>query len=299
MILQWLVDGLLVGMVIGLGAVGLSLTYAILRFANFAHGEYVSWGAYFCLALTSLTVGMGAGFGRLSFGWPLLLSLLISMCLTALLALALEYFVFSRLHKAANRMVVVMASFGVALSLRSLIELFYTSQPRYFSADIQMALRLPGSIRVTPDQLAVFALTLVLVLALHLLLTRTHLGMAMRATSENASLAQVAGIDTRAAMRIACGLGAALAAIAGVFHGVLTQVRPSMGFDLLLPLFSAVVLGGIGSIPGALLGGIIIGLAESFAAPLVGSEYRAAVAFGVLILVLLFKPHGLFGGKLS
>jgi len=84
-----------------------------------------------------------------------------------------------------------------------------------------------------------------------------------------------------------------------VFHGVLTQVRPSMGFDLLLPLFAAVVLGGIGSIPGALLGGLIIGLAESFAAPLVGSEYRAAVAFGVLILVLLLKPHGLFGGKSS
>jgi len=297
--LQWIVNGVLVGMVIGLGAVGLSLTYSILRFANFAHGDYLSWGAYFCLSLTGLFVGAGTGFWRLSFGWPLLLGLLGSMVLTALLALALERWVFSRLHKAINRMVVVMASFGAALSLRSLIELTYTSQPRYFSEDIQMVLRLPGGIRVTPDEIAVCGITLGLMIALQWLLTRTHIGMAMRATSENASLAQVAGINTRLAMRTACLLGGSLAAVAGVFNGVLTQIRPTMGFDLLLPLFSAVILGGIGSVPGAILGGLLIGLAESFAAPLIGSEYRAAVAFAVLILVLLLKPNGMFGVKSS
>jgi branched-chain amino acid transport system permease protein len=299
MSLQIVFDGVLLGAVIGLGAIGVTLTYSILRFANFAHGDFISWGAYFSYSLVGLIGSAASPIGSLSFGWPLIGALCASLLLTGTLALALEKLVFARLRSSVNRMVVVMASFGVSLALRSLIELMFGTQPRYFTQDIQIAFPVFGGARMTPDQLAIVAITLVLVLGVHLLLTRTHIGLSMRATGENTPLARVAGIDTRAAIRAACLLGGALAAVSGTLSGMLTQVRPYMGFDLLLPLFSAAILGGIGSVPGAVVGGLIIGISESLSVALVGAEYRAAIAFLVLIAVLLVRPNGLFGARLS
>jgi len=299
MSLQIVFDGVLLGVVIGLGAIGVTLTYSILRFANFAHGDFISWGAYFSWSLVGLMGSAAIPIGRLSFGWPLVAALCVSAALTGGLALLLERLVFARLRSSVDRMVVVMASFGVALALRSLIELCFGTQPRYFTEEIQIAFPVFGGARLTPDQLAISATTLVLVLGVHLLLTRTHIGLSMRATGENTPLARVAGIDTRAAVRAACLLGGALAAVSGTLCGVLTQVRPHMGFDLLLPLFAAAILGGIGSVPGAVIGGLIIGLAESLSVAIVGAEYRAAIAFLVLIAVLLIRPNGLFGARLS
>jgi branched-chain amino acid transport system permease protein len=133
--------------------------------------------------------------------------------------------------------------------------------------------------------------------ALQLLLTRTTLGRAMRATAMNPALARVAGVDTDAVVRATWVIGAALAAVAGVFAGIVGQIRPMLGFDLLLPLFAAAILGGIGSVRGAVAGGYIVGLAESLSVPLVGAEYRAATAFVVLIGILLVRPTGLFGER--
>ncbi|QIN67939.1 High-affinity branched-chain amino acid transport system permease protein LivH (plasmid) [Caballeronia sp. SBC1] len=299
MSLQILFDGILLGAVIGLGAIGVTLTYSILRFANFAHGDFISWGAYLSYSLVGLIGSAASPIGSLSFGWPLIGALCASVVLTGALALALEKLVFARLRSSVNRMVVVMASFGVSLALRSLIELAFGTQPRYFTQDIQIAFPVFAGARVTPDQLAIVATTLLLVLAVHLLLTRTHIGLSMRATGENTPLARVAGIDTQAAIRAACLLGGALAAVSGTLSGMLTQVRPYMGFDLLLPLFSAAILGGIGSVPGAVIGGLIIGISESLSVALVGAQYRAAIAFLVLIAVLLIRPNGLFGARLS
>jgi branched-chain amino acid transport system permease protein len=141
----------------------------------------------------------------------------------------------------------------------------------------------------------VLALAAILVVALHLFLTRTMLGRAMRATAENPTLATLAGIDVRAVVRWTWLIGGGLAAVAGVFLGLTVQVRPSMGFDLLLPLFAAAILGGIGSVPGAMLAGLIVGLAEAIAVQAIGAEWRAAVAFAILVLVLLIRPQGLFG----
>jgi branched-chain amino acid transport system permease protein len=304
-VLQLIADGFVIGSVIALGAIGLTLAYSILRFANFAHGEYLTWGAY--LAWTVLTgfvavAGPMEPIGLLSFGWPLLLALVIGAAGTAVLALALDALLFRRLRGRGGAITLIMASFGAALVLRNLLQFLYGAVPEYYTREIQVAIRLVprdvlGGLRVTPDQLFVMGLTGALVLGLHLFLTRTTMGRAMRAVSLNPQLARVTGIDVDGVIRATWIIGAVLAAVAGVFAGLTVQLRPQLGFDLLLPLFAAAILGGIGSVYGAVAGGLIVGLAESFSVPLVGAEYRAATAFAVLIAILLLRPTGLFGEK--
>lgn len=297
---QVLIDGLITGAMIGLGAIGVTLTYSILRFANFAHGELLSWGAYAALAaagaLGSVSGGLLAPIGPFSFGWALPIAAVIAVALTGGLALLVDVLLFGRLRdKRSSIIILVMASFGAALTLRSLLEFIFTSKPAYYTKALQIALPLGGGLRATPDQLLSLGIAAILVLAVHLMLTRTATGRAMRAVSENPQLAGVVGIDVRKVVRTVWLMGAGLAAVAGIFAGLLVQIRPQMGLDLLLPLFAAAILGGIGSVPGAMLAGLVVGLAEAVAVPLVGGEWRAAIAFVVLVLVLLVRPQGLFG----
>lgn len=303
--LQSLADGLVMGAIIGLGAVGVTVAYALLRFANFAHGEFITWGAYLALTALSFIVavaGPGTPIGPFSFGWPLLLALAAAVLGTAVLALVVDWALFERLGQKGTAITLVIASFGAALALRNLLFFLYGGVPAYYSREIQIAIALVprsvwGGLRVTPDQGFVLGLTLVLLVGLHLFLTRTTLGLSMRAMADNPALARVAGMDVRRVLRWTWVLGAGLAAIAGVFAGLTIQLRPTLGFDLLLPLFAAAILGGIGSVPGAVIGGLVIGLAESFAVPFIGAEYRAAVAFLILIAILLVRPTGLFGER--
>lgn len=316
--LQVLTDGLVIGSVVSLGAIGLSLTFSILRFSNFGHGELLAWGAYFALtalAMFSAVFGVGgtggsggagavaasATLGPFSFGWPLLAALVAAAIATALLALLLDALLFKRLRR-QGAITLVIASFGAALALRNLLLYFHGGIPRYYSQELQIAIALVprglwGGMRITPDQLFVLGLTAVTVTGLHLFLSYSTLGRAMRATAQNPQLARVAGIDPERVLRATWVIGGVLAAIAGVFAGLTVQLRPTLGLDLLLPLFAAVILGGIGSVWGAVLGGLIVGLAESAAVGIVGAEYRAAAAFAVLISILLVRPNGLFGEK--
>jgi len=307
--LQLLADGLVIGSVISLGAIGLTLTFAILRFSNFGHGELLAWGSYFAFSALAVLSAIGltgpaaphAAFAPLSFGWPLLAALLAAAVLTALLALAIDAVLFRRLRLQGS-ITLVIASFGAALAVRNALLFTYGGIPRYYSQELQIAVPLLprsflGGMRITPDQLFVLALTGVTVVALHAFLTRSTLGRSMRATADNRELARVAGIDPEAMHRAAWILGALLAAMAGVFAGLTVQLRPTLGLDLLLPLFAAVILGGIGSVWGAVLGGLIVGLAESFAVAWVGAEWRAAAAFVALTAMLLVRPRGLFGPR--
>jgi branched-chain amino acid transport system permease protein len=304
--LQHLADGLIIGSIVALGAIGVTLTYSILRFANFAHGEFLAWGAY--LALTALGIGHAltggptAPLGPFSFGWPLLLALPLAAGLTAVLALLLDWALFARLGRHGASITLVIASFGASLALRNLLFFIYGGVPEYYAREIQIALPLlprnvMGGLRITPDQLLVLGVVAAGVAGLHLFLTRTTLGRAMRAVSQNPMLASVTGIDVAAVIRWVWVIGAGLAAVAGVMAGMTIQIRPTMGFDLLLPLFAAAILGGIGSVYGAVLGGLVVGLAESLAVPLIGAEYRAAVAFLILIAILLVRPTGILGEK--
>ncbi len=303
--LQILADGLIIGSVIALGAIGLSLTMQILRFSNFAHGELLAWGAYLALvgsaALAQVTALMGAPLAPFSFGPGLLVALLLSAVGTAGIALLLDALLFRRLRQQGS-ITLVIASFGAALALRNLLQYWQGGVPQYYGENLQIALnivprRVAGGLRATPDQLLVLVLAVVLVAALHLFLKRSTLGRAMRATACNPALARVSGIDPERVLRATWALGAALAAVAGVMAGLTVQLRPTMGVEMLLPLFAAVVLGGVGSVWGAVLGGLIVGLAESASVTLVGAEWRAAAAFVVLIAILVIRPTGLMGEK--
>lgn len=296
--LQFIVDGLISGSLIGLGAIGITLTYSILRFSNFAHGDFMAWGAYGTLSVVAAIgalVGTTAPIGALSFGWPLIAATIIGMILTACLALLLDWLLFARLRDRGQSIIVVMASFGASMALRSLLEFIFTSSPTYFSRGIQMAIPIGLGIRITPDQMVMLATTVILVTGMHLFMSRSQTGREMRAYSQNPALARVVGIDTARVVRATWIIGAALACAAGVMVGILVQIRPLMGLDLLLPMFAAAILGGIGSVPGAVLGGLIIGLSEAAAVQLIGAEWRAAIAFAILMAVLLVRPMGLFG----
>lgn len=294
MSLQFLLDGLIGGSMIGLAAIGITLTYSILRFSNFAHGDFMAWGTYAALVIVG-ALGGSTALKPLSFGLPLLASLILAMGLTALLALALDWMLFARLRARGQTIIVVMASFGASMALRSLLEFIFTSRPTYFSREIQMAMPVGFGIKITADQIALLVLTLVLVIGMHLFLSRSQRGREMRAYAQNPALAQVAGIDVDRVVRATWIIGAALACAAGVMVGILVQIRPLMGLSLLLPVFAAAILGGIGSVPGAVLGGLIIGLSESAAVQFIGAEWRAAVSFMILMVVLLIRPMGLFG----
>ena len=301
MILQAIVDGLLSGAIVALGAIGVSFSLAILRFANFSHGDLLGIGAYAALFVLLLLAAGGAGapaavpLGPFSFGWGLPLALLFALAATVLVALLLDRLVYRRLRaRGADPLTLVFASFGLALVVRNLLLLGFGHDPYNYSTEIQMALRLPGNVLVLPDQTLVFALTLAVLALLWFFLQRTRHGIAMRAVAENPQLAGVAGIDTAATVRLTWIVSALLAALAGVFYGVTVQVRPEMGINLLLPLFTAAILGGVGRVGGAVAGALLISLAENLVTLVIPNSYKPMVPFALLLLVLYFRPAGLF-----
>lgn len=301
MIAQAIVDGLLSGAIAALGAIGVTFSLSILRFANFSHGDLLGVGAYGALGVVLLggvetaAKALHAPLGPLSFGWLLVIGLGLGVLLTVAVALLLERLVYRPLReRSADPLTLVFASFGLALLLRSAILLLFGPDPHQYSTEIQMALRLPGPVLVMPDQILVFGVTLVVLAALWLFLQRSRHGMAMRCVAENPSLAGVAGIDTAATVRMTWIVSATLAALAGVLYGVTVQVRPEMGISLLLPLFTAAILGGVGSVPGAVLAAFMISLAENLLSLVMPGAYKPLVPFVLLLGVLYLRPQGLF-----
>ena len=217
---------------------------------------------------------------------------------TAALAMGLDALVFGRMRRAgAARLSLIFASFGLALVLRNLIVLLFGAAPDYYTRELQIADEVWPGVRIMPDQVLVVGLTLVLVALLWLFLDRTRMGLAMRAVSENPVLAGVSGVDVAAVIRWTWALSGALAGVAGVFLGLTVQLRPEMGFNLLLPLFAAAILGGSGSVGGAVVGGFIIGLAENLSVIWISPGYKAAAPFFILLTVLAVRPRGLWGKK--
>lgn len=297
MIGQALADGILTGAILSLGAIGVTLCLTILRFANFAHSELMTWGAYFAFLATALGLS-GDPLGPFSFGWPLLAAAVLAAALTAALALVVDALVFRRLRRrGAARLTLIFASFGVALILRNLVLLAFGPQVEYYSRELQMAVLLLPGVRVMPDQFFVLGLSVVLVIALHLFLTYTRQGIAMRATAESPMLAQVSGIEVSSVIAATWIVAAGLAAAGGVFFGLTVQMRPEMGFNLLLAVFAASIIGGHGSLFGAVLGGLIVGLSESLSTLVVPTSYKQAMPFLLLILVLYFRPQGLIPAR--
>jgi branched-chain amino acid transport system permease protein len=298
---ELLIYGVVLGSIIALGAIGLTLLYGVLRFAHFAHGDLMTFGAYVVLLLNvELLPALGMPelkWGPLSFGGRMLGSLVVSMGVTALVALLIDRILYRPLRaRRSSPAILAIASLGMAFILRSLIYIVWGPQFLFYSHELRPAWVLPLDVRLKPDQVFILVIVLLLVLLLYVFLQRTKLGKAMRATADNPQLAWVCGIDTGRVTAYTWGLGAALAATAGVLYGIDAQLRPDMGWSFLLPLFAAVILGGIGNPLGALVGGIILGVVQQVSTAFLLPTYKPAVAFLVLILLLLVRPRGLFGG---
>ena len=294
---QAIADGLLTGAVVALGAIGISFTMQIMRFANFAHAELLTWGGYAALVVVGL-IGSGAPSLGLSFGLGLWAAAALAALFTGVAAWGIDRLVFQRLRaKGAHHLTLVFASFGLGLVMRHLVVLFWGHESRFYTQELQMAQEVLPGVRVLPDQVFILALTLVIVLALHLWLTHSRTGVAMRATAESPALAQACGIEVEDVIRNTWLLGGALAALAGIFVGLTPQLNPENGGSLLLALFAAAMLGGIGSLPGAVVGGLLVGLAENVALLFVSPGYKQATSFVLLLLVLLVRPQGLFGER--
>lgn len=287
--------GVMLGGIIALGGIGLTLCYGVLKFPNFAHGEFLTLGAYITYG-TILLLPQTNPIWRFSFGWELLLGMLLAIVITAAVAVVLDKLLYRRLRLHGSPMVLLaMASLGMEFLLRGIVYLIWGSDYHfYYSGRANPALDFPFGVRIQADQLFVFALAIILVAALYWMLTRTRIGKAMRATADNPDLAQVRGINTERVIAWTWAIGAGLAAVGGVMYGLASQMRPDMGFLLLLPLFAAVIMGGIGSAWGALVGAIIIGIAMQLTSAFLNPTYGPAVAFALMVLVLLMRPQGLF-----
>lgn len=293
---QHFADGILTGAIIALGAIGVSLAMSILRFANFAHAELLTAGAYIALMVVAAIGSLGDPIDPFSFGWPFVVSLVPAAAATAVLALVIDRLVFRSLRqRKAARMTLIFASFGVGLVVRNLIHVIFGGEPEYYSRELTIAMRLFGTIRVMPDQIVVLVIATLLVVLLQLFLRYSAMGLAMRAAAENPDLARVSGVDVDRVVAWTWALAAALAAMAGVFLGLTVQLRPEMGFNLLLALFAAAILGGNGSLIGAVVGGLLVGLAENLSVMVISSGYRQAVPFVLLVVMLFIRPQGLFG----
>ncbi len=299
MVLQFVINGVVVGGIFVMGAVGLSMIYGIRNFANFAHGELMALGAYVAFALHSQ-------FG--AFHVNIVLAAAVAFFVVSFVGIMMEVTIFHRLE---GRGVVAMliASFGLFFVIQNLVRILWGTTPRlyilpqtFLGHPTRQGIQLAFGISLTIVQIFTLIIAVILVSVLHVLLKYTKLGKAMRATSDNFELAKTTGINTWLVIMATWIIGAGFAAVGGVLLGLNTQLRPGMGFAVLLFLFAAVILGGIGSAYGALLGGMIIGIASEVSKYLlfingIDSAYSPAVAFAVLVVMLIVRPQGLLGGE--
>jgi neutral amino acid transport system permease protein len=289
MFLQLLANGLVTGSVIAIAAVGVSLVYGILRLVNFAYGDFMAFGALAAYAFNG------------PLGIPLVPATLLGMALTAVLSVALDLTLWRPLRaRRAGFMSLFLASIGLALVLRQALLFGYGPQPQQFHVDPYKVYVL-GSVRLSEAQFVSIVTAATVIVALGIFLARTTLGRTMRALADDRELAAIAGVDVGRVIALTWVLSGLLAGIAGVLAGLVqTTFDPDFGFTLLLPIFAAVVLGGIGSAYGALAGGLLLGVAmelstwSSFFGG-VDPVYKPVVAFAVLAGALMVRPQGLFG----
>jgi branched-chain amino acid transport system permease protein len=291
---QQLINGLALGSILALIALGYTMVYGILRFINFAHGDIFMLGAFagFYLAPKVATVLPTPSI------WSGLAVMGISMAVCAVIGIVIERLAYRPLRR-SPKLTVLITAIGVSLFLEYTGQFVFGAAPKRFPEILPVyPVAKLGGLSLNSNQLIVFGVTLFLLLALRFIVLKTKIGMAMRALAFNPEAAALMGINTDVVISFTFGLGSALAAAAGILFAVnYPAIDPLMGILPGLKAFVAAVLGGIGNLPGAALGGIIIGVTETLVAGYISSTYRDAIAFGILILILLIKPSGLLGKK--
>ena len=278
------INGLSSGGIYALGAIGLSLVYGILKLVNFAHGDFMTLGGYVAFAV------------NVSAGAPLIVAVIAAVVAIALLGLVTEAAIWGPMRrKGAGVMQLMLLSLGLAFVIRNLILFQWGARPRSLDVDQFQSWTIFGDVRITAIQLTVILSAGIVLLAVALMLKWTLVGKSMRALSDSFDLAEVSGVNTRRIVILTWLLAGGLAGLAGVLAAIYTTLTPNMGWFLLLSVFAAVVLGGIGDAYGALLGGFTLGLAQEWSTNFLEPTYKEAVGFVVLIVVLLVRPQGIFG----
>lgn len=280
---QYLFNGVVTGGILALPAVAFSVLWKLLRFPNFAVGAYLTIGAFAALAANH---GLG---WRIEWAW------LAALGVTGGVAWAVDRAAF-RPMRDRRPFALAIASIGVAFVLENAIRFVWGNDYRSYDVPVTRALVWAG-LRVGREQLMILGVTVPLVLLVQAFLGRSRLGIAMRATADNPPLARVKGLPTERIVGLASFGGGALAGGAGVFLGLDTTIDPLLGTSLIIAVFAAAILGGIGSAPGALLGALIVGVMEETSTILIPPTYKSAVGFAVILLMLLVRPQGLTGTR--
>ena len=281
--LQLIINGIAVGSILALAAIGLTLTYGILKLSNFAHGDFMTLGAY----LTWL-----ANTGGLNI-W---VSMILGAVGTMVAMLISEFLLWKPMRdRRASDTTLIIISIGLALFIRNGILLVYGGSNQLYQLPVVPAMQF-GELRIAYYRVVVVGLAIAAIVALHLILQNTKIGKAMRAVADNIDLARVSGINVERVVLWTWIVTGTLTAFAGGMYGLIAVVRPNMGWFLILPMFASVILGGIGNPYGAVAGAFIIGIAQELSVPLLGSEYKLGVALAIMIVILLVRPQGIFKG---
>jgi neutral amino acid transport system permease protein len=276
-------NGLSSGAIYALGAVGLTLVYGILRLVNFAHGDFLTFGAYMAYLV------------NVTWGLPLVVAIFYAMATTAILGIFLEKVMWGPMRaRGAGMLQLLLMSIGLALVIRYVIQFIWSTELRQLDVNLTDTVEFLG-LTIGRTNLIVIGIGFAVLVGTGLMLRYTLLGKRMRALSDNLDLAETSGINTSRVILWTWVFAAGFAGLAGVLAGAVTQLQPELGFELLLPIFAAVVMGGIGNAYGALAAGLLLGLVIEWSTLFIDARWKTAIGFLVLILVLMIRPQGIFG----
>lgn len=280
-----IINGLNLGSIYALVAIGYTMVYGVIRLINFAHGEVMMFGAYFAFYLAI----------AFPFDLPFIVILLIAMTLAALMGILVERIAYKRL-RTAPRISALITAIGMSLFLQNLALLLFDPEPKVMPELISKTPVHILGMNIPLITIYTVVLSIVFMILLNVFVRKTKPGKAMRAVSQDKEAAMLMGINVNSTISLTFALGSALGALGGIFYGIaFTQVYPTLGVMPGLKAFVAAVLGGIGNIGGAMVGGYVIGMVETFTKAYISSRWSDAIVFSILILVLLFKPSGLLG----
>jgi neutral amino acid transport system permease protein len=281
---QLLINGIALGSIIAPAAVGLTLTYGVLRLSNFAHGDFLTLGAYLAWVINIAGVNI----------W---IAIALGILGTIAAMLVSEKLLWQPMRKKrASTTTIMIASIGLGLFIRYGIAFIWSTKPQQYALNLADPIVL-GNLNIKSTSLITLILSIIAIAGLHLLLQKTKIGKAMRAVADDPDLAQVTGINVDQVVLWTWIVTGTMTALAGGLYGF-ESVRLNMGWNLTLPMFASVILGGIGNPYGAIAGAFVIGLAQELSFPIVGADYKLAVALIVMMLTLLIRPQGLFKGMM-
>ena len=280
--LQLVLNGIIAGSIYALFAVGLTMVYGVFRFINFAHGELIALGAYLALLFTQTL-----------FSLPIYYAVLPALALTIAIGMAQERYVYRPLRH-GNRISLLIASIGLSYLLRNAIRIIWGSDLMTYGLKPTRGLAFAG-LSITGTQISMMAAAVLFLGGLYFLFTRTMLGKSLRAVADNMELAAIMGINMKRVSLAVWSLASVFAGVGGILLALDTSLEPLMGLTNMIKAFAAMLLGGAGNVWGALLGGLFIGIAENVGVAFVSPGYKDFISFAIIILVLLFRPKGLFG----